>query len=203
MGKRLKISERTKAKIKAGFSKIKKSSLKGDSLRYYNLIRAGKARAKAPRFKGQFLSGKMVEMVEKIAKQKGVSVKKYLDENKLAVNALIESGYTGTFKPVDAAIDIVTAYKGRYILVYDGDGIVKLKKSETILRLAEFQMFVFSTTLVVMLATFVRVYESGKLGLCVPADYDQYEGTEMIAYLDLFPDDIFYIISDPNAKKKK
>lgn len=193
--KKLQINQERKNFIKENFSTIKKSSLSGDDLRYYNLVGAGKQRAKnSVRFEGKFISGEIVDIARKIAKAKHISLNKYLDENKEAVRNFIESGYVETSKQIENSIDILLNSKKKTVEVDTGNGIVRMGRKEAIKRLAEFEQHIKTSTNVAMIATHVKVFKTGKIRLTIPDDFEEYDGDELIDYLDLY-DGLDYVES--------
>jgi hypothetical protein len=193
--KKFVLSEKRKKFLKRNFEKVRPDSLSKAELSYYNKIKAGKTRAKkAIRIDGRYLSGAIIDVIAQVAHRKGVSIQKYIDENKEAIIKLIEEGYTHTFKTIDNAIDIVNNLKRKTVEVDTGNGMVRMGKNETIALLSEFQQHVKSTTNIVMLATNVKVFKNNKIRLTIPENFPEYIGENLKDYLDEF-EDIHYIES--------
>jgi SNF2 family DNA or RNA helicase len=224
MGKKINLSQNKKDFLKKNFDKIKKPELSGEQLRYYILIENGKRRAKnSVRYEGRYLSGEILNIIQKVADRKGISLNRYLDQNKEDVGMLIESGFTQIFKRVDAVIDLVAASKKRTIeIVRDPEGIIihKVRKLDAIAELSEFQNYVKGNSDIVELLIKVKIFKTGKIRIALPWKrkqrgedldigednepdvpfYEDYEGEALTDFLDDY-DDIEYIESDPSTKK--
>lgn len=195
--KKIKLSQSRKDYIKKNFAKLKKANLSGESLRYYNLIKAGKKSAKQNiRIKGKYVGGRIKEIIIKIAKARNISPQKYIDENIEAVTGLIERGYTTISKNIDRTIELVANSRRKKVEVSDGEGGTKnMDKLEVIESLAMFQNYVKSNSNIVMLAVKVKTFPSGKIAITIPTGYRGKRGERLIEYLEEFPD-IDIVISD-------
>lgn len=190
-----KLSDKRKKHLRENFDKINKAKLSKAEISYYNKIKAGKARSKkAIRIQGKYLSGEIVDTIAKVAHSKGKKLQTYIDENTEAIVKLIEAGSTHVSKDIDKVIEIISGMKRKTVSVNTGKKIKKMTKSETIAELSAFQQHVKSTTKIVMLATNVEVFKNNKIQITIPEDYDDYQGSELVEYLDEF-DDIFYVES--------
>lgn len=200
MSNKINLSEKRKQFLKQNFDKLNKEDLKKDEQRYFQLILNGKNRLKrAVRFEGKFISGEVVEISKKIAEKKGISVQRYFDDNKEAVRQYIESGFTELSKNPERAIDVLRASNKRHVLVNDGNGLVRVPRNEAILRLALFEQHIKTNSNVVYMETNVRVYSDGKLQVTIPVDFQNYEGDELIDYLDEF-DELTYVESSATGE---
>ena len=195
MAKKKQLSERKKQWIRENFYDIDPSTLNAIELAYYNKVKSGKARAKkAIRINGKYLSGEILDIVSKVAIAKGKSTQRYIDENREAIETLIHTGFTHVSKDIDKAIDVVSDMKRKTVEVNTGNGIVRMSKQDAIERLSMFQRHVKSTTNVVMIATTVKTYKNNKIEITIPEDYDDYEGPDLIEFLDEYPD-LYYVRS--------
>lgn len=197
------LSSERKEFLKTNFNSIVPGALKSaDELRYYNLIKAGKMRAKnSIRLEGKFLSGEIVNIIKKVAEKKGLSLKKYIDLNSADIIKLIESGFTQVWKEFDKAIDLVGNGRKKIFFIDDGNGLIKMLKIEVIEQLALLENYAKSSSDIVAIFTLVKVYKTGRMELTIPQDYDGYSYDSLYDYLDLF-DGIDYIISDKSKTEK-
>lgn len=203
MAKKINLSERQKKFLKDNFSKVNTDSLSADRLRYYNLIRAGKARAKkAIRIEGKYLTGEITDIMRQVAKKKGMSVKEYAEANKAAILNLINTGSTETFVSIEKAIELISSAKAKYVYVDDGNGEVKMKKNEAIELLARFEQHVKSTTNTVMLSVLVTIFKNGRIKIVIPSGFEKISGEELINYM-LGIDGIDFIESGDTEITKK
>lgn len=193
--KKLNISESRKNYIKSNYGKIKKSELTKEEKIYYTLVENGKKSAKNNvRFEGKYLSGEIIDIAKKVAKNKGLSLDTYLHSHKDQVIKFIDSGYIVTSKQIDNSIDILHNSKRKTVLVDTGNGIVRMNKRQAIEKLALFEQHVKSNSNVVMLATKVRKYKNGKLQVSIPEDFEDYTDSDLVDYLNEF-DAIDYVES--------
>lgn len=181
---KINLTDKQKQYLKDNFSKVKKSTLKGDRLNYYNRIAAGKKRAaNTIRIEGKYFTGEIVDILKKIAKKKKMKLQDYIDQNHDAIVNFIDTGTTETYMNVDRAIDLISSLQSKYIFVDDGNGETRMKRNEAIQLLARFEQHVKSTTNVVMLAVLVRIHKNGKVVVVIPTAFENYEGDELIDYM--------------------
>jgi hypothetical protein len=196
MTRKINISQVRKEELKnSDLSKKQINQLSNEEKRYYQLIENGRKSAKSNvRFEGKYLAGKIVEISQKVADRKNLSLDEYFRQNREAVNELIEKGFTHTSKNIDNAIDQISAMKRKTIEVDTGDGIVRMDKKKAIEQLSLLENHLKSQANVAYLATIVKVFKNGKIRVTIPEDFEDYFGDDLFDYLDTF-DEIDYATS--------
>lgn len=165
-------------------------------------VKAGKAAAKKNlRFQGRFISGKIVEVVKSVARKKRVKIQDYLNQNKEAVLALIESGFTQTAKTAEAASEIVEDLRARTVQVDTGNGIVRQSKAEAIKDIQLLKQYAASNTTIVALSIPVKIFLDNRTRITVPnpEDYEDMDGEDFENMLDDLG--IWYVKSDKTGNK--
>lgn len=207
---KLNVSQKAKAFIKDNFAGLDPDTLPQQERRYYNLVKAGKARAKkAPRVEGRYIGGKVLELVEQVAERKGVSVKEYLADHSEEVADMVNNGYIKhEGKRSDSVVELLEASRRKYIEVETQHGVKRVPKLEAIEALKLFEQFSASNTTIVQLGVPVRVYESGKIRITIVDVSDieneaKDEGETDQYFINMLDDTgVFYIDSPAKGKKK-
>lgn len=194
MGKKIQLSNRTKEAIKRDVETINPDRLNKEERRYWQLVVNGKnSAAKNVRFEGKYLAGHIVNVIEKVAEKKGLSIDNYLEANRDAVNSLIEKGYTETERRPDTVIDLVSNMNRKTIEMDTGNGIVRVSKEQAMQAIANLQQALSSSSTVVHIALPVKLFKNNKVRITMPYEDDY----ALIANLESTLDDlgIFYVIS--------
>lgn len=199
-------SDNLRKRVKSG--KVDKSQLKGDALKYYNRYQ-GHLKAKATRAgkiaKVEHLvipkDSEAYKIIAHAAELKGISVAEFTAKYHKAVKALLDDGATIIDRETDRLIrDILRSGKGAGMYINDGDGFTRVGKNQAMVRLQEFQTYVFGVSDIFLLLFRTEYKFTGDYYFYLPnePDYMQYEGEELEEYLDEWYPNIKYVKS---AKK--
>lgn len=208
MPKKINLSARTKQAIKDRYTELVKSpatlaKLNDDERAYFNKVKGGKTRAASSiRYEGKFLGGEVVNLINRVADRKGVTIEQYMETNSKAVEGMIERGYEAISKNPEDTSDIIKGYRRRKLDVDTGNGIVKMDKLTAIQNVQLLQQWAKSNTAIAALGIDVKIYKTGRIGATIPepATYQDMTPKQFKQLLDDLG--IWYIESDPNASKK-
>lgn len=197
MGHKIKLSQKRKDQIKKKWDTLNTSVLNKNERRYLQLVVNGKNSAKKNvRFEGRYLSGRIVNIIEKVAERKGITLKKYLAENKESVDMLIETGSVTTQKKPEAVIDLIEAQHKKTVNVFNGTNKFRVDKMKLVEQVIMLQQYAASNTTMVQIGLPVKVYLDGQIEITMPYDID-YSDMDAEQLEQLFDDlEIFYIKSD-------
>lgn len=208
---KLNVSQKVRDFIKLNYDELDPDTLPKQERRYYNLVKAGKVRAEsAPRVKGRYLGGKVLELVEQVAERKGVTVADYLADHSEEVADMVNNGYIKhEGKRSDSVVELLEATRRKYIEVETQHGVQRIPKLEAIEALKLFEQYSASNTTIVQLGVPVRVYESGKIRITIvdvrgiEKEAKESEEGETDYFLRMLDDnDVFYIDSPAKGKGK-
>lgn len=213
-------TENTRKKILSGT--VEKTQLKGAALAYYNRVQSA-AKARAAKEEKIFKVGDAVvprnseiyRIVEAAATAKGVSVKKFTQENEKSIKRLLQEGDVVVNREADYAIrDIIHIGKGKSVYVNDLNGYVRKGRNATIFGIQELKQYAFSNTDIFLIFFLLRYKLNGDIYLFLPSaeDYEGLEDEDFELFLDDYYPDITYLKSakktaedgkDKSDKRKK
>lgn len=198
LSRKIKLSQRTKDAIKGNFDSVPFDKLSAEEKRYYNLVKAGKARAATGlKIKGKYLPIWLAENFKKVADKRGMTVKEYIEKNRADVEKFVKEGFTvSPPKPHEVVIEVLE--KKRSVEVDTGNGIVKVSNIKAIEMVQQLAQHAYSTTNIVVLLLRMTMYISGRLQISCPEynDYSNLIGEDFTDYLSNFEPEIQFIESD-------
>lgn len=198
--RKINLSKRTKDAIKRDFDTLPYDQLNREEQRYYNLVKAGKARqSTGHKFEGKFISKDLADKFEKVAERRGISVDEYLETNREPVRMLLERGFSVTApKSHEAVIEVIENSRRKTVEISDGDGIRRASKMEAIYEVQALAQHAFSVTNIVVLLFEMKIYQTGKIQITIPGSstYIDYIGESFTDFLNQFEPEIQFIQSD-------
>lgn len=191
MAKKINLSQEVKNYLKQNFDTVRAARLSKDELSYYNKIKGGKAAArKALRIGGKFLSkdSPILEYIEPIARSKGLTVKRYLLENRESVQNFIDNGYDIAQRRSESYMNDLEQMKTKYVYVEDSEGNVKrMSRIQVMKNIADLKQKASSLSTIVSIAIKTKVYLDGKIVYVMPSTEeieDIETGEDLINILD-------------------
>lgn len=182
------ITDAQKKYIKENYETLlkeqKAKTLDKDFSNYLNKIKAGKVRAKAPRFEGRMISAKTVDLIKKIAKIKNKSFKSYVNSNpdiirELQKKVMVLPEYTSTIQNL-----IRKSNKKKIKIHGDKNNVTKVtrivSKHKALYDLATFNNYIVSNTNVPAFQTGFFRHQDGSFGVFIPDGYDELDFDELI-----------------------
>jgi len=198
MANKIQLSQRTKDAIKGNFDSVPFEKLNKEEKRYYNLVKAGKARAATGlKIKGKYLPVWLADKFQKVAERRGMTTKEYIEKNKNEVERFAETGFMiSAPKRHDVVIEVLEQKKS--VFVDTGNGIVRVSNFEAIQMIMQLAQHCFSTSNIVLLLFRMTMYISGKIQITCPEqnDYINLIGEQFTDYLLDFAPEIQFIESD-------
>lgn len=111
----------------------------------------------------------MGDRFKSAAKQRGITVSKYMKENERAIQNLFDSGYTSNTRRPDEVIEIIERSNRKHITIEDQHGSQRLSKAEAIARIADLMQSVSSSISIAQIGIPIKVYESGRMAIVAPS----------------------------------
>jgi len=186
------ITDSQKKFIKDNYDELLKDQKKGqldkDFSNYLNKIKAGKVRAKAPRFEGRMISAKSVELIKKIAKVKRKSFDTYVKDNpdiirELQQRVMVLPEYMSTIS------NLIRKSNKKKIKIHTNKNNIKevtrtVTKHEALFEIASFNNYVVSNTNSPAFQTGFFRHQDGSIGVFIPEGYDEMSFDELVEEIE-------------------
>lgn len=208
---KIRLSDKTKQKIKDNFDSIDPKDLSKNKLRYYWVVKGTKAaQAKREAIERQYITvdgeryyGKVAAIIKGLASEAGEKVSDHIEKHKSFIKNVIKENYDRNPKHIDNIVELIEKSRKKTVWINTGDGRVEMSKQDAIAQLVLFNNFVKTNSTIVDMTIQRKVRFDGTLEIEIPL-YESYgdEDFDQGDIEDLLDDFDIFFIDSPKGKKK-